>query len=1425
LSDDYIELNRTFREISPKGGDSDEFDYLSLRFGIGLSWADLLAGYRTIILSEAGSGKTAEIQRAAQNLRSDGKAAFFVRLEHVAVGFESSFEEGGSIEFADWLASDAEGWLFLDSVDEARLRSPLDFESAIRKIGERVSQALQRAHIVITGRGTAWRPVTDLKLCEKHLRYVPPTSAESGEREATRSPNSDKIPFRIVALDDLGEPQIRAFAEARDITDTKSFLRALERADAWSMAARPDDLGELIEFWGTNNRIGNRLELMQSSITRRLAERDQNRAEASPLSAADAMVGAQTVAAAATMGQVSAIRVPDGGANAQGLAVGGILPNWDDKKRAALLARPIFDEAIYGAVRFHHRTVREYLTALWFKGLLDRQSSRRHIESLFFREQYGLDVITPAMRPVLVWLVLLDDKILERALAISPELIFEGGEPKALPKEVRRSILKDVCETMHTGVARSTTTDYRAVQRFADNDIAADVKSLFAQYAGDADVRSFLLRMVWQGELADALPEAKSIALDRAAARYTRIAAFRAVEAVGSEADKLEMRQRFVGEARQLDREWLAELLEELPPTRQSVEWLLACIAKLKPKKPHTVDNLPPAIDQFVRKLALDLVTDLLRGFAALMVRRPVVERRFCEISERYGWLIKSAAQAAERLIVARHPAALEAPTLSVLYRLPVAQFYRDWDLREIRSEIPKLVPAWPELNDALFWYEVGAARRYRDKKKKERLTAVWQVSLFGSYWQFKTDDFDRVLSYVNERSLRDDRLIALSAVFRLYVQEKRPRKWREAMKAEVASTPFLRAALHGHLHPPPLSQQQREWHRQEAGYKRRQDERSAASARRAQEWKDHLTQNIDRLREPGLDDPTAITNGQWYLHQKMREDDSSSGYWSNGNWQTLEAEFGAAVARAFRDGVVAYWRRYTPKLRSEGKAQNTTPHAVIFGLTGLNIEARETENWAPKLNAQEAEIAFRYAMDELNGFPDWMPSLYEASPAQMTKLLLREVDRDLRIESMKHESHYVLSDLSWSGSWAWEGIGPGIVSRLQAREPKNLSNLGYMLNILQGSGIEAKDIVALAEMKSANRRLTHASRWYAVWAGLDPGKAIAAVTERLAQVRGRKRQTDFAMQFVTSLLGGRRSDRKVASDAFRAPEHLKNLYVLMHRYIRGEDDIHRAGTGVYSPGLRDDAQDARNNLFSLLKEIPGKESYLALVELTQLHPDPSYRPWMLHHAKTKAELDADLAPWAVEQTLEFQSALERTPANHRELFELAEMRFLDLKDDLEHGDSSIANILIKGATQETEMRTYIGNWFRERAQGRYVIPQEEQLADAKRMDMRLHRAELDAPVPVELKLADKWSGPDLFERLDNQLCGDYLRDNRSSRGLFVLVHRGGKQRWEVPSESKSVDFAGLVTALRGHWSALAIKFPNVEEIRVIGIDLTRRAS
>src|SRR3569623_214723 len=180
----FVPLGRTFHELSPYARESDEIDLAdAFLVGQALQWADISKEYRVVILSEAGSGKTEEVRALAKALRAEGKAAFFLRLEDIPDAFELAFGEAGTYEeFQQWLGGNDEGWLLLDSVDEARLKHPKDFEKAVRNIGKVIESAKDRTHIVITGRTTAWRPTTDLCLCQTNLGYTPVRRYELSKR-------------------------------------------------------------------------------------------------------------------------------------------------------------------------------------------------------------------------------------------------------------------------------------------------------------------------------------------------------------------------------------------------------------------------------------------------------------------------------------------------------------------------------------------------------------------------------------------------------------------------------------------------------------------------------------------------------------------------------------------------------------------------------------------------------------------------------------------------------------------------------------------------------------------------------------------------------------------------------------------------------------------------------------------------------------------------------------------------------------------------------------------------------------------------------------------------------------------------------------------------------------------------------------------
>ncbi|MDN4060247.1 hypothetical protein QPK31_18740 [Massilia sp. YIM B02769] len=1426
----HIELNRTFRELLRDEKKGDDARALSPG-NATLTLPDLLAEPRVVILSEAGSGKTEEIREAARSLRADGKAAFFLRLEHIVVDFDSAFEEGSLDEFQEWLSSSEQGWILLDSIDESRLRSPQDFETAMRKVSSRVSTAKQRMHLLLTGRAPAWRPKTDLELCGKlfpvaDVKATVPlrqTGEMKGDRKRVTSVASPSS-FKIVALEDLVSEQVKRFAEERGITDIQTFLDAIERADAWSFTARPQDLDELTGFWLDNGAIGSRLDLMENSVKRRLKEPDQTRAEALPLTSDRTLHGVQIIAAALMLTNQQIVQIPDGGQSAQGLRLDAVLTDWTDKEMSTLLQRPLFAQDIYGAVRFHHRSVKEYLASQWFLKLLSQEVSRRNVEGLFFREQYCIEVVVPSLRPLLPWLAMADNRILARVRRVAPEIVFEGGDPVQLPPDVRSNMLEQICDQLASGASTRLMADFAAIQRFAAPDITATVSRLIQKYRENDDNLFFLLRMVWQGRLDGALPEAICVACTVTADSASRIAAFRAVADLGTSEDMASIRTTFLAQEDALDRECMADLVSHVQhPDEQTLQWVLDCIPRLMEYNEYGSTGLSREVASFFERVPSRLVYRAVEMLHEFLTSPPVIERRYCELSQRYRWLSRAAGVAIRRLILERDDAAFEPKSLDVFHMLQVSGEYdaRAFDIKKLG--LVEAIQQWPELKLALFWHIVGQVREDR-AENGERLAEDWPALVVASYLSFDSDDFESAVQAISDRSMGDDKLIALSLAFRLYVVTDRQRSRASQLRKAVGDDGALQVRLAELMNPPKKSEEHKKMDRDNARLRRRSAARRQREEKARLEAPGKLEAQAATLRDPGFENPSAVSRSQYYLYNRMRalEENKGSAKWTHCNWRALEHEFGPVTPRAFRDGMVRFWRDHVPQLVSEGAVLHITPAADLFGLAGLTIEAAETPMLFQSMPPAEAGLAFRYAMSELNGFPDWFPALSKTHIDLIKPMILKEVVFEFQNVQQNVSNQYIIYDLSRYGDWLWEKVAPDIVTLLGTYSTKSPERLLYLLNIVQASQLPGAAIAALAADKIAsNGEAEHWPLWAAVWTGIDPERAIEAVEAQLSALADAKERTAYVMKYVTHLLGSHWMSSRVR-DRFRSPAILRRLYILVHEHVRSHEDIARANMGAYSPGLRDNAQDARERLVGILKEIPGRDAYMALKAISESHPEVRKRPWFVLQARSKAEADSERPAWKAEQVSQFGKDFERTPANHRELFDLAVLRLLDLKHELENGDASIASVLIQ-ADRETLVRNFIAAWCGKSSLNRYVIPQEEELPDAKRPDLRWHGFAFRGPVPTELKIADKWTGPELFERLEGQLAGDYLRDDASSRGIYLLVHRGVQKRWELPGGEMG-NFEELIRGLQMHWLSVATAHPAVEEIKVIGIDLTKRA-
>jgi hypothetical protein len=191
---------------------------------------------------------------------------------------------------------------------------------------------------------------------------------------------------------------------------------------------------------------------------------------------------------------------------------------------------------------------------------------------------------------------------------------------------------------------------------------------------------------------------------------------------------------------------------------------------------------------------------------------------------------------------------------------------------------------------------------------------------------------------------------------------------------------------------------------------------------------------------------------------------------------------------------------------------------------------------------------------------------------------------------------------------------------------------------------------------------------------------------------------------------------------------------------------------------------------------------------------------------------------------IEFEQSLTITPESHRQLFDLVVHRLDDLRSWLERGNDSPWQTWQR-EEREIQIRKLIAGWLNQTSQLQFTIAEEAELANAQRPDICVQCQSVNSPVPIELKLLEKWSGPELCERLRNQLVGDYLREPSARFGVMLLVWRGtdqARKRWEI--NGSRVELKELARALKHYWNSIADEYPDVDDIAVIVIDLTMRS-
>ena len=106
----------------------------------------------------------------------------------------------------------------------------------------------------------------------------------------------------------------------------------------------------------------------------------------------------------------------------------------------------------------------------------------------------------------------------------------------------------------------------------------------------------------------------------------------------------------------------------------------------------------------------------------------------------------------------------------------------------------------------------------------------------------------------------------------------------------------------------------------------------------------------------------------------------------------------------------------------------------------------------------------------------------------------------------------------------------------------------------------------------------------------------------------------------------------------------------------------------------------------------------------------------------------------------------------------------------------------------------------------------------SEKIDIRIETPGIPS-VPIEVKWAQRWTGPELKVGLVRQLVGQYMRDRDVKYGFYVLGREGTQVHWDHPDTGSRQTFDEMIEYLQGVAESIVQGQEDIDGIAVVGID------
>jgi hypothetical protein len=1427
-------IERTFNDISEESiTKADRQDFLvNLGWSNGIGWNDLFHSKRVLIISEAGTGKTFECRAQCKLLWDAGEPSFFLDLATLAnSSLRDMLTYQEEARFEAWLSSQSDiATFFLDSIDELKL-SLGSFEKALKTLNKGIRDKLAQVRIIITT-----RPIPFDSQLVHHILPIPnlriaDVGAESfalvamNKKVNLRSNSDVKIQpeWRTVALMPLSDAQIMSFAKGENVLDATELLADIHRRNALEFARRPQDLIELCADWRSFKRIRTHREQVETNIRVKLKPRE-DRKELADLSVDRAIEGACKLALALILTRRLTIRHSadaDKDSNDAALDPANVLTDWSINERKALLERPLFGFASYGRVRFHHRSITEYLAAVHLRNLRNKGMPISALKRLLFAETKGKLIVRPSKRPIAGWLALTESWVFELLRDNEPVVLFNEGDPESLTLPQRIEALSAFVKRYSDGGWRGLSVPQIQIQRFASYQVSDEINRLWQTGIENQEIREILLNLIEAGKIEGCAEIVYETAVNKEASDLERIFALDALIAIDDE--RLSQISPSVTHDRNL---WPETLLEgailRLFPSHLSVTQLCQLMVGIKVKK-HGLFNFSWQLSNQIKKAKLN-VADLgtLRyGLVELVSSGLRWQKTWPNIvSDHSEWCNVLAITCVLGLQLEESDEWLYASILSL--RLHVNNQGDNEEINELGTLLSNLNSS---SNERLFWLADKLIQSLKEPKDTP-WDRLWEIAELNNGWMINfLRDWDWISCSIADTSKSTtDRAMLLEAMMNLAQHQNDPSANLKDIKSLVADSPDLMTVINEYLKRPSPSEAQIRRESEQAKRKDREERRETkASSSWILFWQE-ISDYPDRVFSDEHGENTA-----WNLWKVMQNGEEAS-HTTGWNRRIIEAHFGKDIADRLRLTLMGIWRKYRPTLPSERPDDKKNSYLTIWrlGLVAIYAEA-EDQDWATKLSEEEAQLAARYAQFELNGLPPWFYSLISTYPEAVDITLGNEisVELDKRIGEQNHSM--LLQSISYASQavallliprlWVWFDSKGDLVcdEELPSWAPNRVQKVLDII-LKHGDHDDLKLLKTVAKHRLDNglpKELDFI--WLKTLIRLEANVGVEYLENRIRGIK--PEQNSEAIGYFNTLFRNRH-DAILLPESNFSPGILLRLLRLAYYHIRPEDDqVHE---GSCTANARDNAERVRSEIVNALFNVKGVEGWKAKLEMAADPLCAHFKDRIIAVAEENCAIEIDAMAFSEEQVIAINRTGEAPATTSEDMFRIMVDRLDDLNDLLLQ-DISPREVWA-GISEERVMRREIARELSNKANGLYKVDQESVTADEKETDIRLRSTASDKEAIIELKLANNRTLTDLRDTIKKQLVTKYMAPANSRSGC-LMVTLSTERKWIDPIKKSKVGFPQLIDILKKEAAKIVDDLGGSLDLHVCGLDLRQRLS